>query len=210
MQFGAYASMSVGSGFYIDAILTSSFVYLDTRRSITFGSIDRQTKGDTESAQFGAALSLGREFKFGNFTFAPHAGIELSYLDIYGFAENGADSLDLGLADQSVKRFISELGAQLSYRMQISEGLTLIPELRVSMNSEMSDNGRTITARLEGGEGAAFNYVPSGRDRDGFSTSLGVSALRGDDWSASVYWNSHSMKRDGDSNSISLSLDYKF
>jgi autotransporter-associated beta strand protein len=211
MQFGAYASLSdSSSGFYIDAILTSGFVDLDTRRSISFTTIDRSAAGETDSAQFSAALSVGRDFKFGNFTFGPHAGFELSHLNIDGFAESGADSLNLGLEDQTVKSLTSEIGGHLSYRMQLTESLTLVPELRVSLNNELTDSGRTIQASLEGGEGAAFDYVPVGRDRNGVSTSLGFSALRGDDWSASVHWNTNSIERDAKSDSISISLNRKF
>ena len=210
IQFGAYGSLSDGSGLYLDAIVSAGTVDIETRRAIEFSTIDRSASADTDSFQLNAAVSLGRDFKFGDFTFGPHVGFEMSHVTIDSFAESGADSLNLGLDDQTVRRLSSEIGGHLSYSMQLNENLTLVPELRVSLNSELMDSGRTIQASLEGGQGAVFDYAPAGRDRDGISTSLGVSALSGDDWSASVHWNTHSIKRDGSSNSISLSLNRKF
>ncbi|MGB0792595.1 MAG: autotransporter domain-containing protein, partial [Opitutales bacterium] len=210
IQFGAYATLNDGAGTYLDAIVSAGTMDVDTRRAIAFSTVDRSASGETESLQFNAAVSLGRDFKFGNFTFGPHAGLELSQVKIDGFAESGADSLNLGLEDQTVKSLTSEIGGHLSYRMQLTESLTLVPELRVSLNNELTDSGRTIQASLEGGEGAAFDYVPAGRDRNGVSTSLGFSALRGDDWSASVHWNTNSIERDAKSDSISISLNRKF
>ena len=101
----------------------------------------------------------------------------MSHLKIDSFAESGADSLNLGLGDQTVKRLSSEIGGHLSYRMEVNEQLTLVPELRVSLHTNLTDRGRTLEASLEGGSGAAFDYVPADRDRDGIATSLGVSGL---------------------------------
>ena len=210
IQFGAYGSLNESSGLYLDAMVSAGTMDIDTRRAIAFSTIDRSASADTDSFQFNAAVSLGRDYKFGNLTFGPHAGFEMSHLTIDSFAESGADSLNLGLEEQTVKHLISEIGGHLTYRMELNENLTLVPELRVSLNSNLMDSGRTINASLEGGQGAAFDYVPAGRDRNGISTSLGVTALRGEDWSASLHWSTNSIKRDGKSDSISLSLNHQF
>ena len=210
IQLGAYGSFQDDSGIYLDAILSAGTVDIETRRAIAFSTIDRNASAETESLQFNAAVSLGQDYQHGNFTFGPYAGLEMSHLKIDSFAESGADSLNLGLGDQTVKRLSSEIGGHLSYCMEVNEQLTLVPELRVSLHTNLTDRGRTLEASLEGGSGAAFDYVPADRDRDGIATSLGVSALHGDDWAASVHWNTHTESRDGKSNSISLSLNHKF
>jgi autotransporter-associated beta strand protein len=209
-QFGAYGSLNDESGLYMDVIASAGTFDLETRRRIAFSTIDRAAFADIEGFQFNAAVSVGRDFKFGDFTYGPHAGLELSQVEINGFVESGADSLNLGLDDQKVRQFYSDIGMHLNYRMELSKSLTLVPELRVSLNTQLTDSGRVIQAGLEGGEGAAFGYVPGGRDRYGVSTSLGVSLLHDDKWSASIHWNTNSIARDANSDSLSLLLNYKF
>ncbi|MGB0155525.1 MAG: autotransporter-associated beta strand repeat-containing protein [Verrucomicrobiales bacterium] len=209
-QFGAYGSLNDESGFYLDVIASAGAFDVETRRSIAFSTIDRAAFADIEGFQLNAAVSVGRDFKFGDFTFGPHAGLEFSQVEINGFVESGADSLNLGLDDRKVKQFYSDIGAHLNYRMELSKSLTLMPELRVSLNTNLADSVNIIQAGLEGGEGAAFDYVPGGRDRYGVSTSLGVSLLHDDKWSASVHWNTNSIARDTNSDSISILLNCKF
>jgi autotransporter-associated beta strand protein len=209
-HLGVYSSYDYGQGVHLDAIVSVGTTDLEISRTIDFSTISRNAKADVEAFQFNAALSLGRDFEIGDFTFGPHAGIELSRVTIDRFAESGADSLNLVLSRQTVQSLTSELGGHLSYRMQLDDKLTLVPEIRISAISSIEDNGRTINASLEGGNGSSFDYVPASRDRDGISTSIGINAISGKDWSASVYWNSNSIKRDGQSDSISLSLNRKF
>ena len=210
IQFGGYASYSKADGTYFDAILSGGLVDMKTRRGIAFSTIDRNASAEAESFQFNASLGGGRDFKHGDFTFGPHAAIEFSSVMVDSFDEQGADSLNLRLKKQSVRRLTAELGAHVSYDYQLKTGLTLRPEVRVSLNSKLSDDGRTIRASFDGVENTSFDYVPTSRDRDGVSTAVGVNLTSNDDWNASLFWNTNTLGRDGKSDSISLSFDRKF
>ena len=210
IQFGGYASYSKADGTYFDAILSSGLVDMNTRRGITFSTIDRNASAEVDSFQFNASVGGGRDFKHGNFTFGPHAALELSSVTVDGFNEQGADSLNLRLKKQSIRRLSAEVGVHVSYDYQLKTGLTLRPEVRISLDTNLSDNGRTIHASFDGVENTSLDYVPSSRDRDGISTAVGVNLISEADWSASLFWNTKTLERDGKSNSISLSLDRKF
>lgn len=210
IQFGGYASYSKADGTYFDAILSGGLVDMKTRRGIAFSTIDRNASAEAESFQFNASLGGGRDFKHGDFTFGPHAAIEFSSVMVDSFDEQGADSLNLRLKKQSVRRLTAELGAHVSYDYQLKTGLTLRPEVRVSLSSKLSDDGRTIRASFDGVENTSFDYVPTSRDRDGVSTAVGVNLISNDDWNASLFWNTNTLGRDGKSDSISLSFDRKF
>jgi outer membrane autotransporter protein len=210
IQFGGYASYSKADGTYFDAILSGGLVDMKTRRGIAFSTIDRNASAEAESFQFNASLGGGRDFKHGDFTFGPHAAIEFSSVMVDSFDEQGADGLNLRLKKQSVRRLTAELGAHVSYDYQLKTGLTVRPELRISLDSNLSDNGRTIRASFDGVENTSFDYVPTSRDRNGFSTAVGVNLISKDDWNASLFWNTKTLGRDGKSSSISLSFDRKF
>ena len=210
IQFGGYASYSKADGTYFDAILSSGLVDMNTRRGITFSTIDRSASAEVDSFQFNASVGGGRDFKHGNFTFGPHAALELSSVTVDGFNEQGADSLNLRLKKQSVRRLSAEVGVHVSYDYQLKTGLTLRPEVRISLETNLSDNRRTIHASFDGVENTSLDYVPSSRDRDGISTAVGVNLISEADWNASLFWNTKTLERDGKSNSISLSLDRKF
>ncbi|MGC6456182.1 MAG: autotransporter-associated beta strand repeat-containing protein, partial [Coraliomargaritaceae bacterium] len=210
IHLGAYASVSHESGLYLDAVLSGSSTDLDSRRSVTFQGVDRSAAAEFDSLQVNASVQLGRDFKHGHFTFGPSAGFAFSHLYVDSFTETGADALNLKLRAQSVDQLLGDLGGHIAYHVQVNKDLVLVPEVRASLNYSIQDSGRTIESVLDGGQGDAFDYNPEGRDRVGVSTAIGLNALRGDDWSASVFWNTNTIDRDYDSQSVSLNLDYRF
>ena len=208
--FGAYASWQNEDGYYVNSVIGGGYTGYQTRRAITFGTIDRTARANPNSGQFSAALNLGKDFEFGNWTLGPIIGGQYTYAGVGGFAETGADSLDLALGQQNANSLRSTLGGRVAYNWQVAEKIALIPEARMLWMHEFMNNPRNINSALDGGSGPAFGYETGAPYRNSVFAGAGLSAQIGDRWNASVFYNVNFGAQTYLENSISASLNFAF
>ena len=208
--FGAYGSYTNENGYYADGIVSGGYTGYQTRRSIQFGTIDRNASADPNSGQFSAALNLGKDFEVGKFTLGPIAGAQYTYAGIGSFTESGADSLDLALGQQNANSLRSNLGARLAYNWDVGSKITLIPEVRAFWMHEFLNNPRNISSALDGGSGPSFDYETAAPYRDSMFAGAGLNAKFGDRWTTSVYYNVNFGSSNYTNNIISVSLNFGF
>ncbi|QLA19167.1 autotransporter-associated beta strand repeat-containing protein [Desulfolutivibrio sulfoxidireducens] len=93
---GVYASATAG-GFYADGLVQAGAAVNHLDRRIEFGSIAREPTGKYTSFLFGASLSTGYDWTFGDWKAGPVGTLDYGYVSNPGFAESDPD---LGLTVQ--------------------------------------------------------------------------------------------------------------
>jgi outer membrane autotransporter protein len=209
VNFGGYASYTK-KGFYADAVVGGGYTGFQTKRTISFSTIDRTTSADPNSPQFSAALNLGKDFEVGKFTFGPVGGVQYTYAGVGGFTETGADSLNLALGEQNANSLRTTLGGRVAYTWNLNKRITLIPEVRMSWQHEFLNNGQNVSASLDGGNGPSFNYDTTAAYRNSAFAGAGVTAQFGKNVSASLFYNVNFGSQTYQSNMVSVGLNFAF
>lgn len=208
VTFGTYATYNTGTGFYASGILTGGYANYETSREISFGSLDRQAAADLDSGSFSAFLKTGYDFRAGSFTFGPILSGQYTCLGVAPFTETGADSLNLRVNQQNANSLQTNLGARLawSWKPVDTRAVVLTPEVRMFWNHEFLQNPTTISAALDGGNGASLDYVTTTPSRDSIFAGAGVTARFGDRWNASAFYNSNFAAATTNTQMVSLSI----
>jgi outer membrane autotransporter protein len=209
VNFGGYASYAK-KGFYADAVVGGGYTGFQTKRTINFSTIDRTASADANSPQFSAALNLGKDFEVGQFTLGPVGGVQYTYAGVAGFTETGADSLNLALGQQNANSLRTTLGGRVAYTWNLNKRITLIPEVRMSWQHEFLNNGQNVSASLDGGKGASFNYETTAAYRNSAFAGVGVTAQFSKNVGASVFYNVNFGSQNYQSNMVSVGLNFGF
>ncbi len=185
---GLDATYRKGS-FYLDAAAGVSINQYSLRRTIKFGSIDRAATSDPSGVQFNALLAGGYDFHRGNWTFGPLLSAEFSTLNVDSYTEQGANALNLKVANDSALSFKTNVGAHLGYDIKLSNGVRIHPELSLSWQHEFLNNDRTLRSSFAQGNGPSFGYTVPHQGRDTLISSAGVTVDFSDRWSGYAAYN---------------------
>lgn len=207
--FGGYATYQ-NEGFYSDAIVSGGYNGYVAKRAIQFSSINRTARANPNGGQLTTYLDLGYDWKVGGFTFGPLLSGQYTYSGISPFTEDGADSLDLRVEQQNANSLRTNVGGRIAYTWNVTDKIALIPEVRMFWQHEYLQNPTAISASLDGGAGASFDYLTTEPGRDSVFAGAGVSAALGDNLSAFVYYNTDFASQDYLSQMISTGLGWKF
>ena len=189
VTFGVYGTYSNDTGWYADGVIGGGYTAFQTRRTITFGTIDRSTDADPGAGQFNISLNLGKDWTAGNLRFGPVAGLQYTYASTSSFTEQGADSLDLAVSSFGTNSLRSTLGARAAYLWDLNEKLTLVPELRALWMHEFLNSGETLSTSLDGGRGASFDYETGSTYADSLFAGAGLGLKIGNQITASLFYN---------------------
>jgi outer membrane lipase/esterase len=140
--FSVFGSARSG-GFYGTAILSLADVrFDDVRRQIRLGPVTREAVSNPDGSNASAQLSAGYDFRFNRLTIGPTIGLTYQNVDINGFAEEGAGSANLRIADQNRRSEVWSAGLRATYDL----GGGWMPWLRVTSDKERRDDSRFVTA----------------------------------------------------------------
>ncbi|QLA19170.1 autotransporter outer membrane beta-barrel domain-containing protein [Desulfolutivibrio sulfoxidireducens] len=170
---GVYASATAG-GFYADGLVQAGAAVNHLDRRIEFGSISRQPTGKYTSFLFGASLSTGYEWTFGNFQAGPVGTLDYGYVSNPGFAESDPD---LGLTVQGFtgNSLKTGLGAKISGTFTAGETTTISPDVALRWGHEFLNSSRSIEARYNGSPTSGFLSRTGDAARDTLLVDAGVS-----------------------------------
>jgi T5SS/PEP-CTERM-associated repeat protein/autotransporter-associated beta strand protein len=210
VRFGGFGAFGLG-GFYANGLVGGAWHTYDMDRSIEFGTIDRTARGNTGAGELDVALSTGYDIKAGNFTFGPVTSLQYTYLNVQGFQETGADSLDLDVQGYNSSSLLYSLGAQAAYRWQVTKKFAVTPMISASWQHEFLQNAYTINSSFNnGGPSSPFGFQTSQPQQDYFYAGAGVGLNFGDTWEASFFWNAAAANADQTSQNIYFSIGAKF
>ncbi|WP_170156928.1 autotransporter domain-containing protein [Roseimicrobium gellanilyticum] len=209
VRFGLYATYDL-AGFYANAAIGGGSTEFDVKRPLQWATLKRTAHGDPDAMEFFTLLGAGYDFQVGNFTFGPQASLQYTRLEVDGFTERGADSLDLRMEDSSEESLRAYLGARFAYTIHLSEQVALIPEVRVFWQHEFLQDGTSLRSRLDSGAGPAFDYLSEDRDEDAIFAGGGIGMQVGPEFYANVYYNAEFGRGDDVNHTISVNATLKF
>ncbi|NJD26551.1 MAG: autotransporter domain-containing protein [Betaproteobacteria bacterium] len=152
----------------------------DATRNITFGSINRQAKGDFDGQGMIASLKAAYFLSLGQFDLIPEVGLSYSKIWQDGFTESGAGSLNLRVDDASAHSVVTSVGARLGTRVELGgTPLRLQGLARYDYDWNAGDsNAHTVTASLaEVPALGSMSIVGQNRGTNGFTLGGAASAL---------------------------------
>lgn len=205
--FGLYATYARG-GFYADTVLGGGYNAYQTKRSISFSTIDRTARSTPDGGQLSAAINIGYDWNAAGFTFGPIAGLQYTYAGIGSFGETGANSLDLNVDQQNASSLRTTLGGRVAYTWNLSKSICLIPEVRLFWQHEFLGNTPSLGASFA--NGADFTLAADSTAPDSVFAGAGLTAQFGKNWNAFFFYNANFGNQQSVTNSISAGLGWKF
>ncbi|HEY0791272.1 MAG TPA: autotransporter domain-containing protein [Chthoniobacterales bacterium] len=170
---GLYSTWRHG-GFYLNGSVGGGYNSYGLRRSIDF--VNRTARSDPEGWEFDASGGLGYDWHFGPLTAGVNASLLYTHLDVRGFTETGANSLDLQVSSNHADSLRQYLGGHLYYTWRVSPSLTVTPEADLAWQHEYLDGGRSIDASFQAGAGPAFAIRTNRAQGDSAFGGTGVTA----------------------------------
>jgi outer membrane autotransporter protein len=175
ISVGGYASFFDTDGAYGNAIFSYGFNSYDADRNIAFGGLYRRAHSETDGGQINASIGGGKDFHWGPLTIGPSGVLQYVHLNVDGFTEEGADSLNLLVKDQEQDSLRLAVGGRLSHAFHFCWG-SLAPEFRAKYLHEFLDDSRGITSQFYGSGAGAFTVHAGDRSRDSALLGAGLTA----------------------------------
>lgn len=192
-NFSLYSTYYV-KDFYLDGMLTGGWNAYDTRRQISFGTINQTGQGNTRGNEYAANLSAGYDFHYKSFTSGPYGRVSYQNNQIDSYQEKstvpaspGFGSL-LSIGNQSAQSTRTALGGQLSYALSTKHGV-FTPTARAEWLHEYNNGSRLINARfINDPTNTTFSISSNNPDRNFFNLGSGLSATLAHGASAFLFY----------------------
>lgn len=152
-QATAYGSYDLGR-WYAEGMINLAYNDYDSARLVSIGTINRTAKGDYQGWQYGAKIAGGYNIGSGPLVFTPMMSLQYSHLDLDGYTETGADSLNLIVNSENFDQVRSSLGARMAHNLKSGVGGIKL-ELHAAWLYDLVTDKQEFTSAYSGG-GAAF------------------------------------------------------
>ena len=164
-----YASFTQ-SGFYVDALAGYAYSDNQLQRPIQIpGLAQRLAQGRTGANQFLGQAEAGYKIDIyapAAASVTPFARFQTVAVSQNGFSENGANSLNLSVAQQNTTSARTVLGGDLAGNIPIGGDRVLTTTLRLGWAHEYADTARPMTAAFAGAPATAFTVYGAQPLRD--------------------------------------------
>jgi outer membrane autotransporter protein len=183
-----YASFNQG-GLYVDAL--AGYAYSDNRMQRVMaipGLATRIASGQTGANQFLGQIEAGYRIgllEAAQATITPFARFQTVAVSQNGFTESGAQSLNLGVAQQNTTSVRTVIGADLGANIPVGMERPLGVTIRLGWAHEYADTSRPMTAAFAGAPAVGFTVYGAQPLRDAAVIGLGLNAQIGA--STSIY-----------------------
>ena len=172
-----YASFAQGA-FYADAL--AGYAYSDNQRQRIIsipGIQSRMANGRAGANQFLGQIEAG--YKVGVYepaqaSITPFARLQTVAISQSAFGENGANALNLNVAQQNTTSVRTILGADLGSKIALSGQRTLDLALRLGWAHEFAETARPMTAAFAGVPAIPFTVYGAQPQRDAVVVGLGL------------------------------------
>jgi outer membrane autotransporter protein len=220
-----YATWYQGEAWYADAVLTYGSNSYDLSRRIRYQirgaggamqSIDQVATASPDGDQLQFALSAGRDFSRGAWSFGPYARATATRVDFDAYTERMSNptapggGLALAIEARELKSLEAVLGGKVSYAMSTSWGV-LVPHAQVEFLHEFEDSADDIVARFANDPtGTAILVSQATIDTDYFNLGLGLSGVFADGRSAFLYYERRAGQSGYSQDSLALGVRIEF
>jgi outer membrane autotransporter protein len=182
-----YGSYYTGKG-YIDAALSYGNQDYYNKRRVVIGPIEREARSDHDGDMFSAFAEGGYTIDVNAWALQPFASLHYLNLDEEGFAEKGADSVNLIISARETESLVSELGLRFTRLYEVEKG-TLIPEVSLAWSYDFDIDDRMITTALAGAPDSAFSIKGQHVEKQGLTIGAGITFLNKGGFTTSVKYN---------------------
>lgn len=189
-QGGLYTGyQSADSGWFAHGYVVGGATEYDQSREIAFGTIRRTASSSPEGWQLTSGAKGGYLFDLdrgGNWQIGPSLGLFYTHLEVDGYTETGAGSLNLAVGQQDVDSLRSALGGKLTGRWQVATDFAIVPTVTAEWLHEFLDGSEGLNGAFSDPAAGSFIIQTRDNDEDYGLIGLGVNFLVGDEWSAFV------------------------
>ncbi|WP_315788638.1 autotransporter domain-containing protein [Fischerella sp. JS2] len=197
----------VQNNFYSNAVISYGNNDFDIQRQIDFDH--RTATAKTDGTQFSINLNSGYIARSGNISYGPILGLKYDRINIHGYAETGAGSLNIKVDDQQAESFIVSVGTQAAVELKTSFG-SVIPNIHASYEYQFAPTHRTITTQLVTQPGIPMRTQTSEPDRDYFKLSAGTQILFSQNFAGAINYEMMIGREDVSNNVIKGEIRYQF
>lgn len=197
----------VQNNFYTNAVISYGNNDFDIQRQIDFDH--RTATAKTDGTQFSVNLNSGYIARSGNISYGPTLGLKYDRININGYTETGAGSLNIKVDDQQAESFIVSVGTQAAVELKTSFG-SVIPNIHASYEYQFAPTHRTITTELVTQPGIPMRTQTSEPDRDYFKLSAGTQILFSQNFAGTINYEIMIGREDVSNNTIKGEIRYQF
>ncbi len=201
--YGNYSN----NNFYINSAASLGKHKFDIKRNTAFNN--RIATANTDSNLFSVSINSGYDAKLHNVTFSPMIGLKYDGVNINGYSEKGAGSLNIKVDDQQANSLVLSLGAQTTGTIKTNIG-TLAPYIRGSYEYQLADTSRTLTTEFVSQPGIPMRIQTSHCDRDYFKLSTGAELLFSNNLSSAISYETTIGYENFTNNTIRGEINYRF
>jgi outer membrane autotransporter protein len=181
VSIAAYGSFTQ-AGFYVDVLAGYAWSSNQLQRQIVIPNLQPRTaNGSTGANQFLAQVETGYSIGLDASTrarLAPFARLQIASVTQNAFAESGAGSLSLNVAQQGTNSLRSTIGVDLGGELPLGSASKVAVTLRLGWQHEFDDTTRPISAAFAGAPGNGFTVYGATPVRDsaviGFNASTAI------------------------------------
>ncbi len=206
-QIGLYGSFNA-ENLFVDASFGYSDIDNNGARDISFSRVTGSVSSDFNSHALHGRLTVGYDFKLGNFLLGPMASVRYVRLTRDGFTEEGGDYLNLVIEDGERESLTSSFGLAFGGMMRMGEW-SLSPKLKLSWQQEHENDEPTVTASFTDYPTAPFTVTNMAPLSEYGLVDLSLSAEYSDTFSLFFSYIG-ALADDYQSHLISLGLTYRF
>lgn len=171
-----YSSMYFLQSGYLDAIFSTNYFSMDSRRRIIFGSIDDQLSADISGTATAFKLASGYDFSFFKGV-STSLALNLEYLKttIDQYTEAGNSPFGVTIDEREIKRLNSSLGSRVSYPISTASGVWM-PQLDIHLVRQFEQNATLIEGYFNSDpDRTRFRFNSNVPDRNYIQLDLGLS-----------------------------------
>jgi len=172
-QLTAYGTYNAPS-WYVDGQVGYGLTDTDTKRRITFGTLDRIAEGNYSGQQVMVKLDGGTPIQFAHDAFiTPLAGAQYTHVANNDYTETGAGVLNLNVSPENMEILQTSLGLRLHTIIRADNGSKFIPQVHVNgLFEALGEEARATSFYTSGG--AAFRTTGNHNERLGGNAGGGL------------------------------------
>jgi outer membrane autotransporter protein len=222
-SISGYSTWYNRTNWYLDGVLSFGSNDYDVRRSIVYDivsagggltRVDQVARASTDGDQFLVAISGGRDFQKGPWSFGPYLRWTYNRVEFDDYDEqlqSGVGSgLGLAVDSRELKSMTGVVGGKVSYAMSRDWGV-LLPYAQLEWEHEFKDDPQQVVTRfLNDPTGTTIRLNGDAIDTDYFNIGFGMSALFPGGRSAFLYYERVAGSDGFSQDSLSLGVRIEF
>jgi len=174
-----------GESAYVNLSLGFQHLSLDTRRSITYPSLNPAIPSVNETSlssatatSFVGSVGTGYNFHWRGFSLEPYLNSQYIDTRIAAFTEHGGNGFDTDVGSQSIPSFTASLGLKLQQAFLPSFGV-IVPYIYGEYRHEFMENSRNIDTTYAGANATAadFNLPTDAPTRNYYVVGAGLTLV---------------------------------